>query len=68
MSAPLPWAQRLGYLLERVDAGETTSELQHYVRQRAHEYTPLLPGANTDNAVRVPGWKLLANADVEPDT
>jgi predicted transcriptional regulator of viral defense system len=66
-SAPLPWAQRLGYLLERVDAGEKISALQEYVQQRVHEYTPLVPGASTDNAERVPGWKIVVNASVEPD-
>jgi len=34
-SAPLPWAQRLGYLLERVGAQGKAAPLKAYVRARA---------------------------------
>lgn len=41
-AAPVPWAQRLGYLLERVGATEKAAPLKDYVRARARESAPLL--------------------------
>ena len=42
-AAPVPWAQRLGYLLELTGAGERASALEDFVRARAHESTLLVP-------------------------
>ena len=66
-TAPLPWAQRLGYLLERAEAGHVTAALQEFVHEHAREYTPLVPGVSTSEGQRLKDWKLLLNADVEPD-
>jgi len=66
-TSPIPWAQRLGYLLERVDAGDKTGPLKSYVGANARQATPLLPNAPADGAARDDGWKLLVNADVEPE-
>jgi len=72
-TAPVPCAQRLGYLLERVGAGEKVAPLKEYVRARAHESAPLLPNAPKKNgtrrqkAPRNQDWKLYINAEVEPD-
>jgi predicted transcriptional regulator of viral defense system len=72
-AAAVPWAQRLGYLLERVGAGEKVAPLREYVRARAHESAPLLPnapkesGARRQKAQRNEDWKLYINAEVEPD-
>jgi predicted transcriptional regulator of viral defense system len=72
-TAPVPWGQRLGYLLERVGAGEKVARLKEYVRARAHESVPLLPnapkegGARRQKAQRNEDWKLYINAEVEPD-
>jgi predicted transcriptional regulator of viral defense system len=72
-TAPVPWAQRLGYLLERVGAGEKVALLKEYVRARAHESAPLLPnapkrrGAWRQKPKRSADWKLYINAEVEPD-
>lgn len=72
-TAALPWAQRLGYLLEQVGAGERLEPLRTYVRARAHESAPLLPNAPKAGDVRAGGlernedWKLHLNASVEPD-
>jgi len=69
----IPWAQRLGYVLERVGAGEKVAPLKAYVRARAHESTPLLPyapkqtGMRRQKAERNEDWKLYINAEVEPD-
>ncbi len=66
-SAPMPWAQRLGYLLERIGAGDKTTALKAYVRRNVHEAVPLLPSASQADAPRDNAWKLRVNAGVEPD-
>lgn len=66
-AAPVPWAQRLGYLLERVEAGEKAVPLKAYVAARAQQAALLLPTAPRAGAERDDGWKLLVNADVEPE-
>ena len=72
-TAPLPWAQRLGYLLERVGASAKLDPLKAFVSARAHESVMLLPsasgcgGAHATGTVRSEDWKLFVNADVETD-
>ncbi len=66
-TAPLPWAQRLGYLLVRAGAGEKAAPLKTYVRDRAHESTSLLPKAPRGKAVRDEDWKLFVNVQVQVD-
>ncbi|RWJ32029.1 type IV toxin-antitoxin system AbiEi family antitoxin [Mesorhizobium sp.] len=66
-AAPVPWAQRLGYLLERVEAGERAQALKAYVRKHARQATALLPTVNAKDAERDEGWKLDINADVEAE-
>lgn len=73
-TAPLPWAQRLGYLLERIGAGDKTGDLKAFVRANVHESAPLLPHSlskrsnpNGRKMVRDASWILDINADVEPD-
>lgn len=63
--APIPWAQRLGYLLEQVGAPEKATALKEYVHFRARESTSLLPGAPHEDSERDAGWKLYVNATVE---
>jgi predicted transcriptional regulator of viral defense system len=65
-AAPLPWAQRLGYLLELAEAPEKAEGLRDYVRREAKESTLLLPGAAAVGE-RHKDWKLIVNADVEPE-
>lgn len=66
-TAPVPWAQRLGYLLELVGAGEKTAPLKAYVGEKARDATPLLPAAPHEDATRSPDWKLYVNATVEAE-
>jgi predicted transcriptional regulator of viral defense system len=66
-TAPIPWAQRLGYLLVKVGAGERTEALQSYVRQHARQTALLLPNAPSEDAARDNKWKLIVNADVEAE-
>lgn len=66
-TAPVAWAQRLGYLLEHVGAGEKAADLKAYVRTHARESTLLLPKAPHKKARRYEDWKLYVNADVEAE-
>lgn len=66
-TAPLPWPQRLGYLLERIGAGERTVPLKAYVREHARQSTALMPSAPRARATRNDDWKLYVNADVETE-
>jgi predicted transcriptional regulator of viral defense system len=66
-SAPLPWAQRLGYLLELVEAGDAASMLASYVSDHVKEYTQLVPGSKDGDGERNARWKIIVNASVEPD-
>ena len=64
-TAPVPWVQRLGYLLEHVGVGDKAVMLKASVRARAHEFTLLLPSACRAKATRNKDWKLYVNAEVE---
>jgi predicted transcriptional regulator of viral defense system len=65
--APVPWAQRLGYLLEQVEHESLTGPLQAYVSEAARDYTPLQPPGADSSAPRSKRWKLIINADVEAE-
>lgn len=64
-SAPLPWAQRLGFLLEHVEAAPKAVLLKEYVRAQAHESPLLLAKAARGKALRNEVWKLYINTNVE---
>lgn len=66
-SASILWAQRLGYLLEHVGAGDRAVLLKEHVRRRARNYTKLLPSARAESAPRSKDWRLFVNAAVELD-
>lgn len=66
-TAPVPWAQRLGYLLERVGAGDKTAPLKAYIRKQARQSTPLMPEAERARAPRNAAWKVYVNAEVEAE-
>lgn len=66
-SASILWAQRLGYLLEHVGAGDKTVLLKEHVRKTARNFTRLLPVASAEGAPRSADWRLHVNADVEAE-
>ena len=66
-TAPLPWAQRLGYLLERAGAADKVASLKAYIHSVAPEITALLPQQSTVGKRRDAHWKLIVNVDLEPD-
>ena len=65
--APVPWAQRLGYLLELAGAGDKTGSLNAHVRDHARQSTPLLPTAPHERSERNKDWRLYVNAVLEPE-
>jgi predicted transcriptional regulator of viral defense system len=67
-TAPLPWAQRLGYLFDRVGAAAKTAPLKAHVGKMARQTVPLLPAAPGQDAPRDAEWKLSINADVEAES
>ncbi|UEX77424.1 type IV toxin-antitoxin system AbiEi family antitoxin [Spiribacter halobius] len=67
-TAPLPWAQRLGYLLELGGADEAAQPLCRFVVSNARDYTLLAPGAEAPSAPRHRRWKLVINMEVEPES
>lgn len=66
-TAPLPWAQRLGYMLELVEAEASAADLKDYVREHAREYRPLATGSEEADGPRLQDWKLILNTELEPD-
>jgi len=66
-TAPVSWAQRLGYLLEQVGAGEKAAALKSYVKDRARDTVPLLPGVARAESQRDLDWKLFINVNLEPE-
>ena len=68
-TAPVPWAQRLGYLLELVGAADRAMPLKAHVRRCAHDTTPLLLASPDDSqAPRADDWRLRINARIEVET
>lgn len=66
-TAPIPWAQRLGYLLELDGEPSPTEPLAEYVRGKAVRYVPLAAGNDAEEGERSTRWRLILNAEVEPD-
>ena len=66
-TSPITWAQRLGYLLESVNAGELVAPLKDYVRRYAKRSTALLPGGHDSESQLAEDWKLRINASLETD-
>jgi predicted transcriptional regulator of viral defense system len=67
-TAPISWAQRLGYLLELVGATAQAGGLKAYIRGTARDMTPLLPAVPHDNLPRANDWRLYINTQVEAET
>ena len=65
--APLTWVQRLGWLLELVEADGVAAALAPRVRERVRRVAPLDSSRPRTGAPRSARWKLALNTDVEPD-
>ena len=66
-AASVLWAQRLGFMLEFVGAGDRCGPLKDHVRQRGRNYTRLLPSAPADGAARALDWRLFVNTSIEAE-
>ena len=66
-TAPVPWAQRLGYLLELIGAGEKAAALRAYVLENARDFTSLTPGLPHDASARAANWRVYVNVEVEAE-
>jgi predicted transcriptional regulator of viral defense system len=66
-TAPIAWAQRLGYLLEHLGFAAKVPALKEYMRQHAKQSTLLLPQSPQKRSHRNKGWKLYVNAKVETE-
>jgi len=67
-TAPISWAQRLGYLLELVDAPTALEGLKSYVRANVKVGAPLAPSVSRQDTPRSKDWRLFINTDVEAET
>ena len=67
VTAPITWVQRLGYMLDLVEQAAIADHIRTYVHERAREYTMLLPGHESAENWRASNWKLVVNAELEPD-
>lgn len=65
--SPLPWTQRLGFVLDRVGADALARPLAEYVASHAKEYVPLRPRRSVAGSTRDSRWRLLVNEEVEAD-
>jgi predicted transcriptional regulator of viral defense system len=66
-TVPITWVQRLGYILELVESEDAAEDIKKYVHEHAREYTMLIPGQRDFDGQRLRDWKLIVNAELEPD-
>lgn len=65
--APLAWVQRLGFLLELVEAGQLAAGLAAVIEERGAFPVALAAWTDMTGAPRDGRWKVAVNIDVEPD-
>lgn len=65
--SPIPWSQRLGFLLDLVGHSSRCKALADFVENHVKEAAMLVPGGSKASASANARWKLLVNADLEPD-
>ena len=65
-TAPLVWAQRLGYLLQVAGAQRATAALKGYLRGKVRDYEPLVSGGSR-HGNRDAAWKIIVNARLESE-
>jgi predicted transcriptional regulator of viral defense system len=65
--SPVSWSQRLGYILETFGEKKLSDRLHAGIESHASGYIPLRRASSIRGAKRSRRWKLLINAEVEPD-
>ena len=66
-TAPVAWAQRLGYLLDLLGATQKTGDLADYIARKNPVPTPLVPSQSFGGINQLKRWRLLVNANVEAE-
>ena len=66
-SAPIAWAQRMGYILDYVGAEERIRPLKKYVQANARNVTPLAPWYGSRGVPCDTTWKVAVNHELDPD-
>lgn len=61
-------AQRLGYILDQVGAGETAAALGSFVAKHRPRFVALRSDRSARRAVKDPRWRVLVNESVEAET
>lgn len=64
---PLSWSQRLGYVFDSFGEEKLAGYLHDNTSARFKVYTPLRRAASQTNAFRSKKWKVIVNAEVEPE-
>jgi len=64
---PIPWVQRLGYLLHLVGAKAKATSLQKMIERQNPPITPLQPGIPVRGSEKDRDFRVALNSDVEPD-
>jgi len=59
------YAQRLGYLLERLGHAELTASLHEWIKAKAPRVTPLRSDLPTSGVLRARRWRVAVNEEVE---
>jgi len=65
--SPIAWAQRLGYLLELVEAETLSVELAGYVDMVKPVPTPLIKSKSFKGAKKDKRWRVMINGEVEAE-
>jgi predicted transcriptional regulator of viral defense system len=65
--SPLPWAQRLGYVLDRIGAQRLAEPLFGHVAPKIKEYVPLRARKAVRRASRDSRWRVILNERIEVD-
>lgn len=65
--SPLTWAQRLGYLLDRVGAESLAAPLLAHVAPRIKDYVPLRAHKPARRGQRDARWRVIVNERIEID-
>ena len=67
-AAPLPWAQRLGHILDVVGSGDKTAALKAYVHQHSKHAVTLLVSESRKRSRPNRDWKLYINAEIDVES
>lgn len=65
---PLPYVQRLGYLLTQAGQESASAPLARYVEDEGPRWTPLLAGDSVTRGERVEPWRVTVQEPVVPES